>query len=97
MRMGRKGREKEGGRETDHLGDDGDVGAEGVEVDPSCGQPVVMDVALCQDAAEERQRKGALAAARAADCIVHRRGLMSHIFTKVGRQGRVLTDTNALS
>ena len=40
--------------ETDHLGDDGDAGAEGVEVDPSRGQPVVVDVALCQDAAEER-------------------------------------------
>lgn len=41
--------------ETDHLGDDGDSGAEGVEVERRGWQSVVYDVALGQDAPEERE------------------------------------------
>ena len=58
------------GETTDYLRDDSDARAEGVQINLVRRQPVVMDVALCQDAAEERQREGALAAARAADCVM---------------------------
>lgn len=41
--------------ETDHLGDDGDGGAEGIEVERGGRESVVDDVALGQDAPEERE------------------------------------------
>lgn len=57
-------REEEGGRgrggETDHLGDDGDVGAQGVEVERVRREAVVQDGAFGEDASEERECQGAL-------------------------------------
>ena len=55
------------GETTDHLRDDGDARTEGVQINLVRRQPVVMDGAFCQDAAEKRQCQGALAAARTAD------------------------------
>ena len=59
-----------GGETTDYLGDDGYARTEGVQIDPSCRQPVIMDVTFCQDATEKGERERALAAARAANYMV---------------------------
>lgn len=40
--------------------DDGDFGAQGVEVERRGGNAVVVDCALSEDAAEEREGQGAL-------------------------------------
>ena len=54
-------REQGAGREqTDHLGDDGDVGAEGVEVERVGGEAVVVDLALGGNAPQEGEGQGAL-------------------------------------
>ena len=55
---------------TDHLRNDGYARTEGVQIDPSCLQPVIMDVTFCQDATEKGERERALATARAANYTV---------------------------
>lgn len=47
-------------RSTYDLGDDGDVGAERVEVDGVGGNSVVSDFAFCQDALEQGEGERAL-------------------------------------
>ena len=53
--------------DTNHLRDDGDVGAERVEVDRVRRNPVVVHLALGEDQPEQRERERTLPAAGAAN------------------------------